>query len=144
MRDASIDEGPVLLFVEQNDEWFAIVRVDGARRTAHVHLRRTRRARAASWPATIFEEMPDDAVGAEVDARRPRRRRRRRRNRGRGKAGAAGRTPNRAAPPTCSPTSASARSQLLAMCAAEGMLPADVIAAVCERLGCAEEIEVYR
>jgi len=33
---------------------------------------------------------------------------------------------------------------LLAMCAAEGMLPADVIATVCERLGCAEEIEVYR
>jgi hypothetical protein len=24
------------------------------------------------------------------------------------------------------------------------MLPADVISAVCERLGCAEEIEVYR
>jgi putative tRNA adenosine deaminase-associated protein len=34
--------------------------------------------------------------------------------------------------------------QLLAMCAEEGMLPADVITAVCERLGCAEEIEVYR
>jgi hypothetical protein len=30
------------------------------------------------------------------------------------------------------------------MCAEEGMLPADVISAVCERLGCAEEIEVYR
>ena len=35
-------------------------------------------------------------------------------------------------------------AQLLAMCAEEGMLPADVITAVCERLGCAEEIEVYR
>ncbi len=29
MRDASVDDGPVLLFVEEDDEWFAIVRVDG-------------------------------------------------------------------------------------------------------------------
>ncbi len=53
-------------------------------------------------------------------------------------------TPNLGARPTCSPTSGSPAAQLLAMCAEEGMLPADVITAVCERLGCAEEIEVYR
>lgn len=35
-------------------------------------------------------------------------------------------------------------SQLLALCAAEGNLPADVINAVCERLGCAEELERIR
>ena len=142
MRDASIDEGPVLLFVEQNDEWFAIVRVDGTGEP-RTFISDARVVPGNELAATIFEEMPDDAVATEVDLddlddedgdteteeeEKPALR--------------ADAEPRGATDVLADFGIGS--SQLLAMCAAEGMLPADVIATVCERLGCAEEIEVYR
>jgi putative tRNA adenosine deaminase-associated protein len=142
MRDASIDDGPVLLFVEQNDEWFAIVRVDGAGEP-RTFISDARAVPGNELAATIFEEMPDDAVAAEVDLddlddedseadteeeEKPALR--------------ADAEPRGATDVLADFGIGS--SQLLAMCAAEGMLPADVIATVCERLGCAEEVEVYR
>ena len=145
MRDASIDGGPVLLFVEQNDEWFGIVRVDGAGEP-RTFISDARVVPGNELAATIFEELPDDVVSIEIpdvedfddddeDA--------------------ATEEPEEEKPALradAEPRGASdvladfgiGSAQLLAMCAAEGMLPADVIAAVCERLGCAEEIEVYR
>jgi putative tRNA adenosine deaminase-associated protein len=142
MRDASIDDGPVLLFVEQNDEWFAIVRVDGAGEP-RTFISDARVVPGNELAATIFEEMPDDAVAADVDLddlddedseadteeeEKPALR--------------ADAEPRGATDVLADFGIGS--SQLLAMCAAEGMLPADVIATVCERLGCAEEVEVYR
>ncbi len=146
MRDASIDDGPVLLFVEQNDEWFGIVRVDGAGEP-RTFISDARVVPGNELAATIFEELPDDAVSIEIpdiedfdddddeegtaeesEEEKPALR--------------ADAEPRGATDVLADFGIGSA--QLLAMCAAEGMLPADVIAAVCERLGCAEEIEVYR
>ena len=147
MRDASIDGGPVLLFVEQNDEWFAIARVDGAGEP-RTFISDARVVPGNELAATIFEELPpddvssvdlaadldddldddDDATTDEPEEEKPALR--------------ADAEPRGATDILADFGIGSA--QLLAMCAAEGMLPADVIAAVCERLGCAEEIEVYR
>jgi putative tRNA adenosine deaminase-associated protein len=142
MRDASVDDGPVLLFVEQDDEWFAIVRVDGAAEP-RTFISDARVVPGSELAALVFEVVPEDVfedVGAveddEVD----------------GDDVELEETEEPAVRPDAEPRGASdvladlgiSAAQLLAMCAEEGMLPADVITAVCERLGCAEEIEVYR
>jgi putative tRNA adenosine deaminase-associated protein len=140
MRDASVDDGPVLLFVEQDDEWFAIVRVDGAGEP-RAFISDARVVPGSELAALVFEEVPEDVVedvdvsldddddDVEVEE-----------------------VEEPAVRPDAEPRGATdvladlgiSAAQLLAMCAEEGMLPADVITAVCERLGCAEEIEVYR
>jgi putative tRNA adenosine deaminase-associated protein len=142
MRDASVDDGPVLLFVEQDDEWFAIVRVDGTGEP-RAFISDARVVPGSELAALVFEEVPEDDfedVGAveddEVD----------------GDDVELEETEEPAVRPDAEPRGATdvladlgiSAAQLLAMCAEEGMLPADVITAVCERLGCAEEIEVYR
>jgi putative tRNA adenosine deaminase-associated protein len=142
MRDASVNDGPVLLFVEQDDEWFAIVRVDGAGEP-RTFISDARVVPGSELAALVFEEVPEDVVDEvggdddddddDVD-------------------GDVEETEEPAVRPDAEPRGATdvladlgiSASQLLAMCAEEGMLPADVITAVCERLGCAEEIEVYR
>lgn len=142
MRDASVDDGPVLLFVEQDDEWFAIVRVDGAGEP-RTFISDARVVPGSELAALVFEEVPEEVVedlddvsldddDDDVDEVEE--------------------TEEPAVRPDAEPRGASdvladlgiSAAQLLAMCAEEGMLPADVITAVCERLGCAEEIEVYR
>jgi putative tRNA adenosine deaminase-associated protein len=137
MRDVSVDEGPVLLFVEEDDEWFAIVRVDGIGEP-RTFISDARVVAGSELAALVFEEDVveeiidlDDALDEDVEIdeeERP------------------------AVRPDAEPQGAIdvladfgiSSAQLLGMCAEEGMLPADVIAAICERLGCAEEIEVYR
>ena len=141
MRDASVDDGPVLLFVEQDDEWFAIVRVDGAGEP-RTFISDARVVPGSELAALVFEEVPEEVIEdlddvslddddddveleeSEEPAVRPD-------------------AEPRGATDVLADLGISA-AQLLAMCAEEGMLPADVITAVCERLGCAEEIEVYR
>jgi putative tRNA adenosine deaminase-associated protein len=140
MRDASVDEGPVLLFVEEDDEWFAIVRVDGVGEP-RTFISDARVVPGSEIAALVYEEeaaldggelesaLDEDDDDVELDEEE-----------------------EPAARPDAEPRGATdvladfeiSASQLLAMCAEEGMLPADVITAVCERLGCAEEIEVYR
>jgi putative tRNA adenosine deaminase-associated protein len=141
MRDASVDDGPVLLFVEEDDEWFAIVRVDGVGEP-RTFISDARVVPGSELAALVFEEeapddvfeepessLDDDDDDVELDEEE-----------------------EPAVRPDAEPRGTTdvladfgiSASQLLAMCAEEGMLPADVITAVCERLGCAEEIEVYR
>jgi putative tRNA adenosine deaminase-associated protein len=141
MRDASVDDGPVLLFVEEDDEWFAIVRVDGVGEP-RTFISDARVVPGSELAALVYEEEAlddiadepasslddDDDVDLDEEEEEP------------------------AARPDAEPRGATdvladlgiSAPQLLAMCAEEGMLPADVITAVCERLGCAEDIEVYR
>ncbi len=141
MRDASVDDGPVLLFVEEDDEWFAIVRVDGVGEP-RTFISDARVVPGSELAALVYEEeavedvfelpeasLDDDDDDVELEEEE-----------------------EPATRPDAEPRGATdvladlgiSAPQLLAMCAEEGMLPADVITAVCERLGCAEEIEVYR
>ena len=141
MRDASVDDGPVLLFVEEDDEWFAIVRIDGVGEP-RTFISDARVVPGSELAALVYEEeaaedvfeepealLDDDDDDVELEEEE-----------------------ESATRPDAEPRGATdvladlgiSAPQLLAMCAEEGMLPADVITAVCERLGCAEEIEVYR
>jgi putative tRNA adenosine deaminase-associated protein len=140
MRDASVDDGPVLLFVEEDDEWFAIVRVDGAGEP-RTFISDARVVPGSELAARVFEdEVPEEEdILEDVDA----------------VLDEDAEPPDEEEPavhPDAEPRGVIdlladfgiSGSQLLAMCAEEGMLPADAIAAICERLGCAEGIEVYR
>ncbi|MDQ1486647.1 MAG: hypothetical protein QOJ62_2340 [Actinomycetota bacterium] len=138
MRDAAADDGSVLLFVEQDDEWFAIVRVDGVGEP-RVFISDARVVGTSQLAATVFQdEVPEEVLedvdsildeDAEVDEEE-----------------------EPVVRPDAEPRGATdlladfgmPAGELLELCAEEGMLPADVISAACERLGCAEEIEVYR
>ena len=141
MRDACGDDGSSVLFVEEDDEWFGIVRVDaGGEPKAFISDARvvpTSELAAVLFgdvvPESLAEQAKDllaldDDEAAEVDDE------------------------DRGATPAAEPAGANdlladfgiSGSALLAMCAEEGALPADVITSVCERLGCVDEIEVYR
>lgn len=139
MRDASVDDGPVLLFVEENDEWFGIVRVDGVGEP-RAFISDARVIAESELAMKLFEDLiPDESVDdalaidelAEDDEAAD---------------------DELSAKPAPEPAGAAdllgdlgvTESALAQLCAEEGALPADVITTVCERLGCVDEIEVYR
>ena len=140
MRDASVDDGSVLLFVEEDDEWFGIVRVDGGAEPM-AFISDARVVPVSELAAGLFADLvpepefaggpsaasPDDAMSEDDDER----------------AASTLATEPTGAVDLLADFGISAH-ELLAMCAEEGALPADVITAICERLGCADEIEVYR
>jgi putative tRNA adenosine deaminase-associated protein len=141
MRDASVDDGPVLLFVEEDDEWFAIVRVDGVGEP-RTFISDARVVPGSELAALVYEEEAAEDVFDEPESSLDED----------DEDVAVEEEEEPATRPDAEPRGAIdvladlgiPAAQLLAMCAEEGMLPADVITAVCERLGCAEEIEVYR
>ncbi len=147
VRDSIPDDAdPSLVFVEENDEWFAIVRVD-LLGDARVFMSDIRAVATSELAALLFQDQipegdPDDDLGIEdavldddADAES---------------------VDEEEEEPVLRPDAEVGGStdiladlglgsaQLLELCAEEGMLPADVISAICETLGCADTIEVYR
>jgi putative tRNA adenosine deaminase-associated protein len=139
LREVVGDEADTaLLFVEENDEWFAVVRID-ADGEPRVFISDAR-VIASSDIAALFaeaaiESATDDDVeaddddedeedeeedeGTQVDG-----------------------------DPTGDPALLSdlgtSPSRLLALCAEEGQLPSDVISAICEAAGCLDVLEKLR
>lgn len=139
MRDTSVDDSPAVMFVEEDDEWFAIVRVDGADEP-RVFISDARVVAVSPLAMAVFGDLASDevadvseAVAEDEDVR-------------------AEDDESPSVRPVPEPSGAAdlladygiSSQDLLDMCAEEGALPADVITAICERLGCADEIEVYR
>jgi putative tRNA adenosine deaminase-associated protein len=139
MRESSVADGPVVMFVEEDDEWFAIVRVDGADEP-RVFISDARVVAVSDLAMTLFGDLASDeaadvseAIAEDEEVR-------------------AEDDEGPSVRPTPEPAGAFdvladfgiSAQDLLDMCAEEGALPADVITAICERLGCADEIEVYR
>jgi putative tRNA adenosine deaminase-associated protein len=137
LRDVVADTGAttVVLFVEEDDEYLAIVRLDGEAEP-RVFLSDVRAVDSSSIAAMLYEEAAAESLeehetdeegddDSEEDGSL------------RAEADPAGDhelladlgTPGKV---------------LLDLCAEEGMLPADVITAVCESLGCAEQLEALR
>jgi putative tRNA adenosine deaminase-associated protein len=136
LRDVVADTGAssVVLFVEEDDEYLAIVRLDGEAEP-RVFLSDVRAVDTSAIAAMLYEEAAaesleeqeteeDDEDGDEDGSLRA-------------EADPAGDhellsdlgTPGKV---------------LLDLCAEEGMLPADVITSVCESLGCLEQVEALR
>lgn len=121
-------EGPALLLLEENDEYVAIVRVDGgpgSLEEPRVFLSDVRAVQASEVAAMLWE---DSGLGDTVE------------------------DGDEGTRPVAEPVGdtglladlGTANDDLLALCAEEGLLPADVLAAVGERGGFADVLEQVR
>lgn len=133
LRD-TVDGGTALMFLEEDDEYVAIVRVDGEA-DARAYLSDSRVLEGTSVAAAIFDGAlitpapivdTDDELDDDED--------------------------EEGAPPDVEPAGDAdlladlgvSGEELTALCAEEGMLPADVIYAVCEKTGCVDVLEGLR
>lgn len=128
LRDlAGDDTATALLLVEEDDEWLGIVRVDGDG-DPRVFVSDARVLDHSEVATLLFEDAPRSGVEEPEDDEEsvPR--------------------------PETEPAGdidlltdlGTSGGELLALCAEEGMLPADVISAVCEKAGCLEVVEELR
>lgn len=125
---------PAFVAVEENDEWLALLRLDGDA-DARVFLSDTRVLTTSTVAGLFADALEGDGSGADdaddddtddeestagvIDAE---------------PAGDAGLLADLGLP----------ASQLLKLCAAEGALPSDITAAICEQIGCGEACDAVR
>lgn len=125
--------GPALLLVEENDEWFAVVRVDDDVEP-RVFISDPRVVETSEIAGIFYDEVlaapAEDAEDAEEDDEDEEE------------------TMNPAAEPAGDfdllADLGVPAERLKALCAEEGQLPGDIITALCERAGCLEELERLR
>lgn len=122
VRDRS--DGLALLFVEEDDEYFALVRVDGDR-DARTFISDVRAIDTFQLAARIMQdEVPIAPVDDDDDSPPPET------------------TP--AGDPTIVADFGISSEDLVRLCGEEGLLPADVITAICAKAGCADVLEEVR
>jgi putative tRNA adenosine deaminase-associated protein len=125
-----------LLVVEQDDEYVALARVDAGADEVHVFLSDGHAADAYPLAVLIAEELEeiadpdesaeiDDELASDVLA-------------------AAGHDSTPLGDASVVEDLGTSATELLGLCAHEGTLPIDVIVAVCEKAGCADEFETIR
>lgn len=132
MRSSAPGDDPVLLFVEADDEWLALVRLDGSD-DARVFISDVRAVATSELAAVLFEDQLPEVLDADEPA------------------------PSRddeeqSAAPEPEPGGATelladlgvSGDDLLDLCSSVRMLPGDVISVLCERIGCADEYELLR
>ena len=134
LREVAGEEpsGPALLFVEEDDEWFGIIRVDGES-DPRVFLSDSRAVETSERAALLYEEAAAVAVVDSEDDEEDD-------------------DDDESMRPAAEPTGDTAlltdlgtsSARLLELCAEEGQLPADIITAICERAGCLDELEQLR
>jgi putative tRNA adenosine deaminase-associated protein len=121
LADAADDDEPVLLVVEQEDEWFALVRVDGDDTDVRVFVSDGQAAAASTLAPLLLPEVADetrgDGAGAPfVDA-----------------------GPDR----DLLADLGVAESDLVDL-SEDGVLPADALSSVADEVGCLEALERLR
>ncbi len=126
LRDVA-DGGTALFFLEEDDEYLAIVRVDGDA-DPRTFISDDRAVGTSAMAALVMEDLapPEEADGDDDDDEGTR-----------ADAEVAGDTEIVA--PFGVPG-----DTLVDLCATEGMLPADIITAICEKAGCAEALDELR
>ncbi len=124
--------GPALLLLEENDEYVALVRVDGgvgALQEPRVFLSDRRAVQASDVAAMLWEDVDLDLVEEEAED-----------------------DDDEGTRPVSEPVGdrelladlGTPAQALLDLCAEEGLLPADVLTALCQRAGCADVLEELR
>ncbi len=119
--------GPALLLLEEDDEYVAVVRVDGgpdSLEEPRVFLSDRRAVQGSDVAAMLWEDAPPGGADDDDEGTRP-------------VAEPVGDTALLADLGTPG-------EELLELCAEEGLLPADVMTAVCERAGCLDTLEALR
>jgi putative tRNA adenosine deaminase-associated protein len=129
VRDVTDDARMALLFVEEDDEYVAIVRVDKDADEPRVFISDGRAA--DSYPiveilAVAVEAARDDDAGEEDEDAPP------------------GHDSEPLGDAALLADLGTSARDLLALCAHEGTLPSDLISEVCERAGCLDELEALR
>ena len=131
MRDLTGESpGPALLMLEEDDEYVAIVRVDGGTGglgEPRVFLSDRRAVQGSDVAAMLWEEAADEEDEDEDED-------------------------DEGTRPVADPVGdaelladlGTPGSELVDLCAEEGLLPADVLTTVCERAGCADVLEELR
>jgi putative tRNA adenosine deaminase-associated protein len=122
-----------LLVLEQDDEYVALARVDAGDDVVRVFLSDGHAADAYPLAAVIAEELAviadpdeiDEELASDVLA-------------------AAGHDSTPLGDACVVEDLGTSATELLGLCAHEGTLPIDVIVAVCEKAGCADEFEAIR
>jgi len=139
LRSVSDDADTLLLFVEEDDEWFAIVRVNEDN-DPRVFLSDGRAMETSELGALLGEAAAvaatDDAAGDDHDEED-------------GDDTEDDEEGSRVAGDPVGDADVLAdlgtpAARLLALCAEEGQLPADIISALCESAGCLEAIDELR
>lgn len=125
MHDAAWDGRPVLFFLEENDEWFALVRADGEGEP-RVFISDLRAPLTSELAAMVYE-----GVGAQADSEEES-------EPARAAAGEPGGETELLSDFDVSP------DELVELCVEEGLLPGDALAVIGERLGFAEEVDKFR
>ena len=119
-------EGPSLLLLEEDDEYVAVVRVDGGAGgldEPRVFLSDRRAVQASEVAALLWEDHEVEDAGDDEGTR-----------------------------PVAEPVGdaglltdlGTSADDLLDLCAEEGLLPADVLTTLCERAGCEDVLEQLR
>ncbi len=121
--------GPALLLLEENDEYVAVVRVDGSAgslQEPRVFLSDRRAVQGSEVAAMLWEQadLDEDDEDDEDEGTRPIAE----------PVGDAGLLADLGTP----------EDSLLEVCAEEGLLPADVLTTLCERAGCDDVLEQLR
>jgi putative tRNA adenosine deaminase-associated protein len=126
LRDLLEDAaGPALLLLDQDDEYVGVVRVDGGALVEPRVFLSDRRALLAHGVASVLWEQEDESGDDEDDE---------------------------GTRPVAEPVGDAAllsdlgtsADDLVGLCAEEGLLPADVLTALCERAGCLDVLESLR
>ena len=137
LRDVEPDADLSLLFVESDDQYLAILRLDEGE-DLRVFGSDSAFAEESRIGAVLLGEI--EAPALEIDELTVGHRGGRRTATGRPRT----RTRTRSATPSCWPIWGSARTGCSTLCGLEGMLPSDVTAEICQRIGCGDEIEELR
>jgi putative tRNA adenosine deaminase-associated protein len=128
VRDVDGDADTALLFVEEDDEYLAILRVDAEAPELRVFVSDAHAA--DTYPvAEMFAGAVEDlaaAAAADVDEEPP------------------GRDSEPLGDADLLADLGTPRRELIALIKQEGTLPADVMTEVCERAGCIDELETLR
>lgn len=120
--EAAADHEPVLLLLEQEDEWFALVRITGADADPRVFVSDLESASAARLGQALLPRVPAEVAGRDE----------------------AGATRTGPGPdPDLVDDLGMGADELFALCA-DDVLPADALSAVAEQVGCLDALERLR
>jgi putative tRNA adenosine deaminase-associated protein len=124
LRDLA-DGGTTLLFLEEDDEYLAIVRVDGDR-DPRAFISDDRAVRTSALAALLMEDLAvdDPSEDDEEEGVRP--------------------DPEAAGDTDVVADLGTPADTLVELCAEEGMLPGDIITAICEKAGCGDVLDTLR
>ena len=138
MRSVGDDDAELqLLFVEENDEWFAVVRIDDdgdprvflsdgrAMDTSELGALFAEAAEVASPDDDDLDDEDDDDEDDDDDE-------------------PAQTSGDPVGDPELLTDLGTPAPRLIALCAEEGQLPADIISVICESAGCAEVLDALR